>query len=212
MSRLAEQDVARVIQRYQDRIRQVGVSAGSLNSGSPEKQAVRHAVHAQAFVPEGRSVLDIGCGLADFYRFIKPTGRPVEYTGYDLVPDYVEACRRAHPEASFAVRNIFAEGIDGIFDTVVMSQVFNNRYAHSDNVAVLHTALRLAFEHSRCSVSVDMMSSDVDFQNRDLFYYSPEEMFRFAKTLTRRVVLRHDYRPFEFSLQLYHGNVGLYLP
>jgi len=59
---------------------------------------------------------------------------------------------------------------------------------------------------------VDMMSSYVDYQDPALYYYSPEEIFRFSKTLTRRVMLRHDYRPFEFCIQLFHASVGPYIP
>jgi hypothetical protein len=56
------------------------------------------------------------------------------------------------------------------------------------------------------------MSAHVDFQDPNVFYYSPEEIFHFAKTIARRVILRHDYRPFEFCIQLFHGNIGDYVP
>ena len=56
------------------------------------------------------------------------------------------------------MRNIFLEGIAGSYDTVVMSQVLNNRYHKSDNMQVMQRALDLAFQHTRVSVSVDMLS------------------------------------------------------
>jgi hypothetical protein len=36
-----------------------------------------------------------------------------------------------------------------------------------------------------------------------LVYFSPEEMFGYAKSLTKFVRLRHDYLPHHFTLYLY---------
>lgn len=208
---LDPEDVNRVIQRYQRRIAEHGPTFASLNSGSEEKQAIRHWVHASALRGGPPSILEIGCGLGDFYKYLVAQTRDCSYHGYDIVPEYITQCRRVYPQATFAVRNIFLEGIDGTFDTVVMSQVLNNRYQKSDNLLVMQRALELAFEHTRVSVSVDMLSTYVDFRNPDLFYYSPEEIFRMAKTIAPRVLIRHDYRAFEFCVQLFHPDAEGYV-
>lgn len=204
-------DVAEVVRRYRQRIAEHGPTFASLNSGSEEKQAIRHGVHASALRGANPSILEIGCGLADFYKYLLQHKRDCSYHGYDIVPEYIDECRRTYPEAKFTLRNVFIEGIEGVFDTVVMSQVLNNRYQKSDNMQVMQRALELAFEHTRVSVSVDMISTYVDFRNPDLFYYSPEEIFRVAKAISPRVLLRHDYRAFEFCIQLFHEGVEGYV-
>lgn len=209
---LDPEDTNRVIRGYRLRIAKYGATFASLNSGSIEKQRIRHQVHASALMGSCLTVLDIGCGLGDFYQYLKEDGHNCQYTGYDIVPEYVADCRRRYPEANFHERDIFREDIDGTYDAIVMSQLLNNRYQKSDNLQVMKTALSLAFRHTRISVSVDMMSTYVDFQNPDLFYYAPEEIFRLAKSITRRVVLRHDYRPFEFCIQLFHEDSLNYVP
>lgn len=209
---LDPEDANRVIRGYQLRIAQHGATSASLNSGSEEKQRIRHQVHATSLSGPCPSVLDIGCGLGDFYRYLKNQGQACHYTGFDLVPEYIVTCRTRYPEAYFEVHDIFREPINGFYDTIVMSQVLNNKYQRSDNLLVMKKALSLAFEHTRVSVSVDMMSSYVDFQNSELFYYSPEEIFQFAKSIARRVLLRHDYRPFEFCIQLFHDAAPNYVP
>ena len=209
---LHPEDTKRVVMGYQRRIAQHGATFASLNSGSVEKQKIRHQVHAGALKGDCPAILDIGCGLADFYQYLKKHGRDCQYSGYDIVPEYIEECRKRYPGCNFQLRDIFREPIDAAFDTIVMSQVLNNNYPNSDNMEVMKTALSAAFSHTRISVSVDMMSSYVDFQAPELFYYSPEEIFRFAKSLTRRVVLRHDYRPFEFCIQLFHQDAPNFVP
>lgn len=205
------EDVNRVIERYQKRIAQHGLTVASLNSGNEEKQRIRHWVHASALRGRCPSVLEVGCGLGSFYKYLATHGQECSYRGYDIVPEYVAECRRLYPEAQFHLRNIFSEGIDGTYDTIVMSQVLNNHYRNSDNMTVMRRALELAFRHTRVSVSVDMLSTYVDFRNPDLFYYQPEEVFRLAKAIAPRVVVRHDYRAFEFCVQLFHEEAEGYL-
>jgi 2-polyprenyl-3-methyl-5-hydroxy-6-metoxy-1,4-benzoquinol methylase len=208
---LDAEDVRLVIQRYRIRIAEHGPTLASLNSGSSEKQHVRHLVHASALYGPRPSVLDVGCGIGSFYEHLVRQGRDCSYTGYDIVPEYIEYCRGHFEQCHFSLRNLFIEGIEGEFDTVVMSQTLNNRYQHSDNVRVMQAALRTTFERARISISVDMLSTYADLRRPELFYYSPEEMFAFAKTLTRRVVLRHDYRPSEFCLQLFQQSTEGYV-
>ena len=208
---LDPEDVNQVVRRYQKRIAEHGATFASLNSGSEAKQAIRHSVHSSALRGENPSVLEIGCGLADFYKYLLQHERNCSYHGYDIVPEYVAECRRTYADAKFSLRNVFLEGIEGTFDTVVMSQVMNNRYQKSDNMQVMQRALELTFQHTRISVSVDMISTYVDFRNPDLFYYSPEEIFRIAKAISPRVLLRHDYRAFEFSIQMFHEGVEGYV-
>jgi SAM-dependent methyltransferase len=210
-SPLDDADVAAVIARYQNRIGQHGVSLESMASGGAEKQKIRHLVHATALRGENSSILDVGCGIGQFYEFLRSRGMACRFTGYDIVTDYVAYCREHYREAVFEERNIFTDGINGTFDSVVISQSLNNRYRHSDNMKVMATALELAYRHTRVSVSIDMMSSYVDYQVPDLYYYSPEEVFRIAKSICRRVCLRHDYRPFEFCIQLFHETADGYV-
>lgn len=200
-------DVAEVVRRYRQRIAEYGATFASLNSGNEQKQALRHEVLASALRGEKPSILEVGCGLGDFYRYLLQHRGNCSYVGYDIVPEYTAECRRTYPQGNFVLRNIFVEGVDGTYDTIVMSQVLNNRYQHSDNMQVMKRALELAFEHTRVSVAVDMLSTYVDFRNPDLFYYAPEEIFGMAKAIAPRVIIRHDYRAFEFCVQLYHADV-----
>jgi hypothetical protein len=48
-----------------------------------------------------------------------------------------------------------------------------------------------------------MLSTYVDYQEQHLYYYHPEQIFSMAKAISSRVLLRHDFAPFEFCIQLY---------
>ncbi|MFN5181412.1 MAG: methyltransferase domain-containing protein [Bacteroidota bacterium] len=203
MSKLSEKDLFSVGEKYRKRIQEFGLGFDSLKSGSVEKQNMRHKVHASSIKTEYPSVLDIGSGLGDFYNYLKSTNQRFQYTGYDIVSEYVDFCNHNYKEAKFYKRNVFDDGIGGEFDNIVLSQVLNNRYETSDNMEVMKEMMSICFQHCKVGISIDMMSEYVDFKNDELFYYSPEKIFSHAKSLTKRVLLRHDHRPFEFCIQLF---------
>ncbi|MCP3958320.1 MAG: class I SAM-dependent methyltransferase [bacterium] len=206
-SALDRRDLEYVVKRYRKRVAEHGPTFDSLSSGSKAKQRIRHLVHSSALRGGRPKVLDIGCGLGCFYRFLEAHDIACEYVGYDIVQEYINECQRRHRDVQFELRNVFLQGIDGSYDTIVMSSVLNNRYRYSDNMAVMREMLALAYERTAVSVSIDMMSTYVDFRSPEVFYYSPEEIFGLAKGIARRVVLRHDYRAYEFCVQLFHEDV-----
>lgn len=208
---LSQIDLAYVIERYKKRINQFGLSFDSMKSGSIEKQLIRHEIHATSIKSENPQILDIGCGLGQFYIYLQEHNINCSYTGYDILEDYITKCKQDYPTAQFFKRNIFEEGIDKKYDNIILSQVLNNKYSHSDNMSVMIETMKLAFNNSKSAVSIDMMSDYVDFKSEELYYYSPEKIFKEAKKITNRVVLRHDYRPFEFTIQLFHKEVDGYV-
>jgi hypothetical protein len=63
--------------------------------------------------------------------------------------------------------------------------------------------IKRMYDICRQGVAVDFLSSYVDFQKEKAYHAQPEKVFSFAKTLTRRAALRHDYMAYEFTLYLY---------
>jgi SAM-dependent methyltransferase len=155
------------------------------------------------------TVLDIGCGIGRFYNFLQKTGRGCCYIGYDLIPEYVQRASTLYPEIHVIERNILKEPIDGEFDTIVSSQAFNHRFSELDNLEVIQTVIENGFRHCRSSLSIDMLSTYVDYEENHLFYYSPEKVLSIAKAITPRVLLRHDFAPFEFCIQLFRNEAPI---
>ena len=59
------------------------------------------------------------------------------------------------------------------------------------------------FKISKKILSVNFMSSYCDYKLNKNLHYKPEEMFKFAKKLSPKVNLIHDYNLYEFTLQIY---------
>lgn len=200
---IPEKDILTIRNRYLKRFNEFGIDVRTLNSGGEKKQFIRHTVHSQIGNLDNKSILDIGTGLADYYQFLISNGLKIIYTGYDILPEFISADKKRFPEASFEVRDIFKENIAITVDYIAMSQVFNNRYQFADNVIIVEKAMEKAFLAAKLGISIDMMTSYVDYEEDRLFYFSPEEMIKIAKKFTPFVVMRHDYLPYEFTLYLY---------
>lgn len=189
---------------YRRRLDQYGPGIQALSSGTESRRALRFDVLTGVGIAPGCSVLDVGCGFADYFAFLRDAGIAVEYTGVDLVSELVERAKADHPGLEVSVRDLQRQPFpDASFDYVVCSQTFNLRFGDEDNTELVQDMLRRMFASARRGVAIDFVTDWVDFREDYLVYRNPEAMFRFAKSLTRRVVLRHDYPLFEFCLYLY---------
>lgn len=205
---MKDEDKITIVSRYQKRLSEYGPGIQALASGSTERRDTRFNVLSSIGDLHGCRLLDLGCGLGDFYAWLQKNGIVVDYTGYDITPELVDFAAERFPEADFEVRDIQTEGIQESFDFIVSSQTFNNRLSHDDNFDVMKEVLQICYDACDKAVAIDMMTTYVDFQEKHLHYYQPEAVFSYAKTLTKRVSLRHDYPAFEFVIILYKDFSG----
>jgi SAM-dependent methyltransferase len=195
-----------VIDRYAERLGRLGPVVQALGWRDQAQQELRFRVMADGMRSvDGASVLDVGCGFGDFYDYLTAAGHDVRYTGCDLSPDVLAVARERHPELTFEQRDILDRPHPSrSFDYVCMSGIFNHRI--SDNDAFLRAMLAAAFDTCSTGVVSNMTTSYVDYQDAHLYYFSPEDVFRQARTLSKRVALRHDYPLYEFTLFIYRDD------
>jgi SAM-dependent methyltransferase len=158
-------------------------------------------------------ILDFGCGTGHLLHYLKQNGFQGEYVGYDLSSAMIDTARRKFPEARFEKRDILQEGIPESFDYVVISGIFNNLV--DDNWGMLCVLLKKLFPVARRALAFNILSSYVDYFQPDLYYASPEEVFKLCKEeFSPCVTLRHDYLvkpdsiPFEFTVYVHNCNIA----
>ncbi len=79
--------------------------------------------------------------------------------------------------------------------------MFNNKI--SDNEKFIRTTLLKLIKFAKKGLAFNLISNYVNYRDKELYYASPEEIFSFCKKLSRYVVLRHDYMPFDFTIYIY---------
>jgi ubiquinone/menaquinone biosynthesis C-methylase UbiE len=195
-------DKDRIIQRYNARLAQYGYDIRTLASGTEERRRIRYRVLYEVGVTSGSSIMDLGCGFGDFYAYLREQGIEVQYTGYDINPALIEVAKKKYPQAAFSVKDILEENFPD-FDFIVSSSAFNLTLRVHDNYSFIEHILKTCYSHARKGVAVDFMTSYVDFNSSEAFYYSPERVFAISKGITKCVCLRHDYPLYEFCIYLY---------
>ena len=194
-------DKENTIRRYEERFRKFGVSVKTMGWRDKSQQNLRFTVLSGIGDLNLKTVLDVGCGFGDLYGYLAKSARKVKYTGYDISPKIIRAAEKRFPGASFEIKDILEERVQERFDYVFSSGVFNHRI--SENLTFTKRMIKKMFEISKKGLAFNMMTDYVDFRERRLFYYSPEGIFKFAKNLSRYVILRHDYPLYEFTIYVY---------
>jgi ubiquinone/menaquinone biosynthesis C-methylase UbiE len=206
-------DLQKIITRYSERFRASGSDPmQTLKPGSPEHYRAQHQAHVDALPPEVESILDVGCGMGNFRIAIDESPkfkcRKVRYTGIDIVPDFINYCRHRFRDDTFFQGTLeqYIELKSPRVDAVVFCQVFNNRYENLDNFEEVKKCLTAAYLISKSAVTCDLIGDYVNYRDSFLYYYSPEALFTFAKTLTPYVRLDNSYSKFHFTLAFYKNN------
>ncbi len=157
-----------------------------------------------------RTILDYGCGLGDFYKFLKRRGLNVKYTGVDINDNFIRAAKKKYPECTFRTMNIDEHSLEGYYDYIFICGVFNLSVPGVDDD--LRNALVTLFKYCNKGLALNALSSHTPVKDMELHYTSPEEMVKFAlENLSPSVALHHDRIPNDFTLFIYtsHNEIEL---
>jgi len=166
-----------VIDHYSELFLKHGSSPGATQA-SAEGQLIRFEQLSKVADLSGKKVLDLGCGIADFYPFLQKQVGNVEYTGIDIVPAMIDYARQKYSTAKFQCRDIIEQPLDEEYDFVFISTVFNN--AILAGTGFLESMLQAAFERARLALSFNFTSTRVNYVDDSMAYYDPVEVLEFC--------------------------------
>jgi hypothetical protein len=72
-----------------------------------------------------------------------------------------------------------------------------------DGYKYIESSLTKMFETCRIGIAVNFITDKVDYKHEHNFNSSPEKILSIAYNLSKRIVLRNDTFPFEFSIIIY---------
>lgn len=186
-----------------------GQSEKAVQYSDKYTQWARFASLAQ-FIRKDCSILDYGCGLGHFLEFMKKNNYVGNYCGVDIVKEFISSCRErfeGDKQADFiCLDNNYELPLN--FDFIVASGVFNNKRKQNEEF-MLETVTKM-FKACRIGIALNAMSTYVDYEEDNLFYYSPEKLLSFVKTtLGGYPILNHSYKlksdafPHDYTLTVF---------
>ena len=157
----------------------------------------------------GSSVLDIGCGLADFYQHLRRRGTDVDYTGYDLSPEMIRHCRARYPALRFESGDFLSIEPDSRYDFSTAFGIHNIRVPGIR--AILERTTRRQFELTSVAAHLSVLSDRVDYAPH-IQAWRAEEILEMALAITPYVALHHDYLQGDIGVTLYRAPVTVRRP
>lgn len=196
-SAFTAQDAARVIKRYEERLATLGPTPEALG-WTRNRHVLRYAVLLEHWGLQSESVLDVGCGFGDMFEYCRTQIPGVLYEGIDLNPALIEVGRSRYPDARLHAGDPFRDGLDGTWDVIVASGVFNLKL--TDNWGFIRQGFELFAAHCRKGFAVNFLSNRVDYELDDTYHADPARVLDLAYHFSNRITLRNDYMPFEFTI------------
>jgi len=186
---------------YTRLVKQHGIAPRSLDWGSKTSQELRFNIMSQVANLEGKKILDVGCGLGDFWEYLQAQKIQVDYTGYDITSAMVEKASARFPQLTIECKNILEDKVEEKFDYVFASGIL---YLLKNNQATISMKLiSRMFKLSIKGLAFNSLSTWTENQEDNEYYINPAEILNYARQLTPWVCIRHDYLPNDFTMFLY---------
>jgi ubiquinone/menaquinone biosynthesis C-methylase UbiE len=170
---------------------------------SKKSQKIRFEIFSKITSLKNKTVLDVGSGFGDLAYFLKNKNSFSKYTGYEINKNFFENCKNLK-NISFELRNILEKPPKNKFDIVFSIGALNTNF--SENEKVMKKLIKVSFDSCKELTAISMTSKYVDKEYKDtkkMYYYDPCKIFTYAKTLTPKVSLLHNYLPHDFTIILY---------
>lgn len=208
MKSMPKTDKETVVKRYSDRYKKFGHSPKSLG-WDKGKQNLRYHILFEEFDLENKSILDIGCGFGDANKLIRESTKNYKYLGIDIVEDLIKEANEQYKDnenINFMLEDFLKTNITESYDIVVSSGVFNFKLQEGDNYQFINAFMKKAFDISKEGFCFDFLSDKVDFQYEHTFHSSPSKILDMGYELSRNIMLKNHYMPFEFALIVFKDN------
>ncbi len=151
---------------------------------------------------KGRKVLEIGCGIGDFYPFLMNKFTDVHYTGIDIVPELIDYAKKKYPEAFFHCIDLLENIFKDRFEYVFISGVFNNEINNATQF--LFSMISIAYELCENGLAFNFTSNYVNRYDNGMAYHDPVAVLSFClENLSKRVFLYHHYERCDVAVFVY---------
>lgn len=173
----------------------------SLLWASPQTQAARFDAIQRLGRPDGKSVLDVGCGRADFLDFLLDRDvRPADYVGVEAVEELAAAAeaKRRRMKQVRVLRADFVREPLRLFvgaDLVVFSGSLNTL-----EDAAFYTTVRRAFDACAEAVVFNFLCNPYLAGAEYLRWRRPADVLSFVRQLSPRAETLDDYLHGDFTV------------
>ena len=197
---------ARQIDVYDKAVDKHGTSSKAVLLDDPQTQYLRFSEIVKFLdLDDGRkTLLDVGCGNAELYKFLNFLGFRGRYLGYDINEKLLSQARSRFADIDVQNKDIMDEEVAQRFNYVVLSGLFNVNVGQS--TTWVHEFLKRMFALCDEVMVFNMISTHVTFRDEGTYYMNPAETLTFCiENLSRRTTLSHHNLPYNYTVSVFRS-------
>ena len=198
---------------YKQKFKEFGVSPLSLQWKSKGAAHQRFRQFWAEIDFDNKSVLDVGCGFGELGKFLTKRYKNVIYKGVDIMPEFIENGKKIYPSLKLEVVDYFNHPKGEMYDTIICSGALNSNFkTEKENRFFRENAIKTMFDHTTNVLAFNMLGSHPALKNNkenNIYYSDSLEILKYCMTLTRRVILRQNYHPTDFTIFMYKIKKGV---
>jgi ubiquinone/menaquinone biosynthesis C-methylase UbiE len=192
---------------YNERVRTFGHDPRACDYGRAESQQRKFAVLSRMTDYSQASVLDVGCGFADFADYLFKRYQGVEYHGLDLSQEMITKARLARPRLDLRVGNVLKLPQDESYDIITANGIFY--LLGEDAESLMQKIVAEMFKRSRKGVVFNSLSSWASIHEKGEYYANPLAVVEWCRKFSPWITLRHDYLLHDFTVYISKEPLGL---
>jgi len=188
---------------YASRYKKFGVHPKTLGWHSKRAAYQRYEEIVAELIFARKSVLDVGCGFGDIIPFIRKKTENFEYTGVDIVPEFIKEARKLYPKYRFLVRDYFRKPIEKKYDILIANGSLNSNVQR--NLQFRKEAIKTMFGHAKEALFFNMVGKypqPKTTKRNNIWVADPLEILKFCLTLNPMITFINHPGRREFSIIL----------
>jgi len=183
---------------YNERVRIFGHDPRACDYGRSESQQRKFAALSQMTDYSQASVLDVGCGFADFADYLLNRYEGVEYHGLDLSQEMIAKARLVRPGLDLRVGNALELPQGESYDIITANGIFYLLGVNAESL--MRQIVAEMYKRSRRGVVFNSLSSWATFHEHGEYYANPLEVLEWCRELSPWITLKHDYLLHDFTV------------
>ena len=195
------QEHAQYLQPYLQAAQRWGAGFQALLWASTKTQRARFEAIRRIFPLSGQSVLDAGCGRADFMGYLlERNAEPADYIGLEAVETLAAAAEERKYPGARIIRGDFVENPRTLFvgaDVIVFSGSLNTMAPD-----LFYRTLRRAYDATARAVVFNYLASPGLAGKDYLVWHREQDVMSFARATGDDVKLLSDYLPGDCTIAM----------
>lgn len=198
------QELKKKIKSYQEAFKKYGAHPKALYWASEKAAELRYKEMVTDLDFEGKTILDVGCGFGDIIPYISQKTNKFDFTGVDMVPEFIQAAQKKHPEHLFILKDYFSHPMKEKFDIIISSGVLNSNFKNTYNFR--KKAIKTLFGHTREAISFNMAGFYPQPKNKKgykIYYADSLIILKYCLSLSSKLIFRQHYHRKDFTIVMF---------